>query len=329
MNGSRVLIVTALLATGAGLLGVPRVLLREPAAILRIGTDVWPGYEPLYLAGDLGLYASLPVRMVECPSASAVIRAYRNDALEVAALTMDEVLLLMERGERPHIVLVLDVSQGGDAIIGSAQVRDLHELRGRRVGVESTAAGALVLARALEIAGISRSEIQVVPLEAGEHEQAVLDGRVDAVVTTEPVRSNLMAHGGRVLFDSQQLPGEVVNVLVVREETLAQQRPALRILVEGWFRALDYLRLHGTHAAAKMASREGVSVEQFLRSLEGLRIPDLAENRRLLGEGEGSIRTLMRRLSSVMVARKLLTQPVDAAKLIDPSLLPQRPTPKQ
>ena len=72
---------------------------RKPAAYespILLGTNVWPGYEPLYLARSLGYWDDSSVKLVEYSSASQVIRAFRNDAIHIAALTLDEVLLLKE-----------------------------------------------------------------------------------------------------------------------------------------------------------------------------------------------------------------------------------------
>ncbi len=77
----------------------------EPAPPLRIGTNVWSGYEPLYLARELGYLDPRSVHLVEYPSASEVIRAFRNQAIEAAALTFDEVLLLTQDGFEPRVVL--------------------------------------------------------------------------------------------------------------------------------------------------------------------------------------------------------------------------------
>lgn len=68
--------------------------LTHAGQVLRLGTNVWPGYEPLYLAAEHEAWPSrFNVRMVEYPSATEVLRAFRNRALEAAALTLDEVLL--------------------------------------------------------------------------------------------------------------------------------------------------------------------------------------------------------------------------------------------
>ena len=66
---------------------------RDPAPPLRIGTNVWTGSEPLYLARDLGYLDPRTVQLVEYPSASEVLRAFRNQAIDGAVISLDEVLV--------------------------------------------------------------------------------------------------------------------------------------------------------------------------------------------------------------------------------------------
>jgi len=84
-----------------------------PEKPIRIGTNVWPGYEPLYLARDIGLYDKAKVQLVEYPSASGVIRALKSRSIEAAALTLDEVLVLLQHKIPVRVVLVMDISVGG------------------------------------------------------------------------------------------------------------------------------------------------------------------------------------------------------------------------
>ncbi|MCW9015004.1 MAG: ABC transporter substrate-binding protein [Gammaproteobacteria bacterium] len=127
----------------------------ENRTALRIGTNVWPGYEPLYLARHLGYLEGQNIRLVEYSSASQVIRSYRNDLIDAAAMTLDEALLLLDQGYHPKVVLVMDVSDGADVIIGKPDIREFKDLINKKVGVENTALGAFFLARALEKHGMT------------------------------------------------------------------------------------------------------------------------------------------------------------------------------
>jgi NitT/TauT family transport system substrate-binding protein len=294
----------------------------EPPAPLRLGTNVWPGYEPLYLARELGHLPDPPIRLVEYGSATQVIAAFRNGVIDAAALTLDEVLLLAQDGHRPCIVAVLDFSAGADAIVARPGVKTLAELRGRRIGVENGALGAYLLTRALQHGGVPRTAVEVLPLTVDEHERAYREGRVDALVTFEPARRRLLALGARVLFDSRRLPGEIMDVLVVRRDYLDAHPQQARLLVDGWLRALATLRADPRAAAQRMAPRTGLTPQELLDGLAGLRLPDLAENHRLLAGPAPAARAAGERLVQVMLEQRLLHNPVEIERLLDPRLLP-------
>lgn len=288
---------------------------------LRVGCNIWPGYESLFLARDLGYYDHSSIQLLDYPSATEVSRALRNGDLEVAALTLDETLSLAETNPDIRVVLITDVSNGGDAIVTQPYIKTLTDLKGQRVGVESNALGAFVIARALEQVGLSTSDLQIVSLGISEHEYAFEQGTVDAVVTFEPVRSNLLNQGANLVFDSTQIPGEIVDVLVVPEHVIKNQKSALEKLIQGWFLALDYLDENPQDAAQRMAPREGVSPEQFLASLELLHIPDLQENQELLSKTDTQLLQATQKLSALMIEKGLLNQEIDIENLLSDSLV--------
>lgn len=290
---------------------------QEPQTPLRIGTNVWPGYEPLYLARDQGYYPPESVRLVEYTSASEVIRAFRNGAIDAATLTLDEVLLLAETAPDVSIVLVLDVSHGADVILAQPALSGLRDLKGKRVGVEATALGAYLLTRALQTVDLIPADVQTISLEVFEHERAFKEGRVDAVVTFEPVRTKLLAAGARQVFDSSRLPGEIVDVLVVRRASSAKQGAQIAQLMHGWFMALDFIRKDPQRTASLMAPREHLSADDFRQALQGLRLPGIAEDRAMLAGPTPSLIPTIQQLSRVMQANRLIKRPSEVNGLLD------------
>jgi NitT/TauT family transport system substrate-binding protein len=283
----------------------------------------WPGYEPLLLARDLHYYGQdNPVQVVEFTSASESIRSFRNGAIEVASLTLDEVLTLAQYESDLCVVLVMDVSQGADVILGRPGMTDLHDLQGRRVGVESTALGAYVLARALEISGMTLKDVQVSPVLLPEHERAFLEGTVDAVVTFEPVKTRLMAAGAVKLFDSTRIPGEIVDVLVVRRPYLRAHADQVEALIRGWFRAVHQIQKEPKDSAKRISGYLKVQPDEFLSSLKKLPLPSLEENRRLLSkDGRHSLYPTAKRLARTMREYHLLSTDVDLETLLEPKPL--------
>lgn len=287
----------------------------EAGATLRLGTNVWPGYEPLFLARKLGYWQDEQVRLVEYPSATEVLRAFRNRSLEAASLTLDEVLRLCEDGIPVRIVLVHDISAGADVILARPDIAGMAALRGRRVAVESSALGAFMLTRALERNGLRLDDITFSSVDVNGHEKAYLSGAADAVVTFEPVRTRLLNAGAREIFSSRELPGEIVDVLVVHEGFLREHPERVRRLVDGWFRALDTLRDDPASAAHVFSERLKTTPDEVLASFQGLQLPTRAENLALLNGDTAGLRAAADRLSRVMTEHGLLRAPIDARGL--------------
>lgn len=295
-----------------------------PPPPLRVGTNSWPGYEPLYLARSLDYYPDGTVQLINLPSTTEVTRAYRNGDLDVVAVTLDELLQLANTRPGMRAILVTNISAGGDAILGRAPATGLQDLRGKRIGVEASALGAYFLTRALQLADLAVSDVQVVPLSIAEQESAFRSGSIDAVVTFDPVRSKLLQAGAVSLFDSRQLPGEIVDVLAVDGALLTERRADLEGLLQGWFKAVDYLKQRPNEATNLMAPRLGLSPEDLRQSYQLIDIPLASESYSLLDpRGDRSLALTLGRLGRLMVARQLLpVMPTDPTTLLDPQALP-------
>ncbi|HZI16699.1 MAG TPA: ABC transporter substrate-binding protein [Myxococcus sp.] len=274
------LLVALLVATS--LLLLPGCV-REAPEPLRVGTVLWPGHEPLFLARQLGYLDERKVRLVEYSSLTEEVRAFRNGAVQAVGVTLDMALQLEQHGFHPKVVLVLDASMGGDAVVARPELRTLGDLRGRRVAVEDSGVSLFVLSRALEHAGLKPTDLDVVHLPVDEHMRALQERQVDAVVTFEPYASRLLEEGARRLFDSTQIPGEVLDVLVTTGETTARNPEALRHLSQAWFKALAYLEAHPDEALSRMSPRLQTTDAELARSMKGMRLIGLEENRALLG----------------------------------------------
>jgi NitT/TauT family transport system substrate-binding protein len=275
---------------------------------LRIGTNLWLGYEPLYLAQDSGKLGP-KVNLIEYPSASQVMQAFRDGQIDAAALTLDEVLLLADAGFEPKIVLAMDVSDGADAIISRPEFKTLRDLKGHRIGVERSALGAYMLHRALGLSGMSPEDIIPVNLQIQQHQAAYHTRQVDAVVTFEPVRSSLIAAGGTELFDSSMIPNEIVDVLVVNKNYLPQHSDVVNSLIEVWFQTLDKINQNPMAAAEAMSTHLKQGPRSVLKALGGLHFPDRSENARLVNPKDGQQPTLQKsaqRLANTMRAEGLL-----------------------
>lgn len=298
---------------------------RQPETALRIGTNVWIGSEPLYLSRELGRLDPAAVQLVEYPSASEVLRAFRNQAIDGMVISLDELFGLAADGLQPRIILVVDVSHGADVVVGRRGMRTMRDLKGKSVAVESSALGAFVLSRALAINGMQAGDVNVVHLESNEQPSAFAKGDVDGAVTFDPYRAQFLRAGANTLFDSTQIPGEIVDLLAVRANVIDEDPKALRALLTGWFDAIDYMKREPKDAARRMGIRQQTTGEQFLEAERGLHVPSVEENLRMLGGPEPELAVTGRRLMALMLDAKLLRSGVEIERLLAPGPLADLP----
>ena len=284
---------------------------------LKVGTNPWAGSEPLYLARELGLYPSQPVHLVEFTSARQLARAFRNGVIDAAAVPLIEVLRFEHLGQHPRVVLVLDSSHGADCLLARPEVESLAALKGKRVAHADLPSTHYMLARLTESAGLSPDDVHEVVLPAEAQENALRKGKVDAVLTSAPACARLAGEGAHPLFDSSRIPGELVDVIIVREEYLESHPRQVDSLIQGWFAALAHYRTHPEQDARRMAPRLGLDEEHFQKTLLGMRLADENEQRvHFMGEAP-RLRATVERLGAMMLRAQSLSAPPDVEGLLD------------
>jgi len=308
--------------------GVSGCVAREPG--LRIATNQWLGYELLHLSRDIPAAGKQTnggsVHLVELLSNSDSLQALAAGTVDGAGLTLDEAISARAAGLDLKIVLVFDISTGADVLLARPEVAELATLKGKRIGVEQTGVGALMLDAVMRRAGLNAGDIQIVNLTADQHLAAYRDHKIDALVTFEPIVSQIAAIGGRRLFDSSTIPGAIVDVLAISTAALAANPITTRVMLTRYFAALEHLRRDPADAARRMAPRLGLSPEDVLAGYAGLEIPDLAENRRLLVGSPAQLEVSAASLAALMLRQKLLAREVKVAHFIDASHLPEAET---
>jgi NitT/TauT family transport system substrate-binding protein len=278
----------------------------EPAEPLRIGAQVFPGYEFVFLARALGLLPQEQVRLIDTPTASASIRALATGALDGACLTLDEVLTARERGIPLTVVAVVDVSVGADAVLALPGIANPAALRGRRLAVEQTAVGAVMLDAVLKRAGLKVTDVTVRQVAMDNQEAEYLAGRVDAVITYEPVKSRLLRQGASAIYSSAEIAGRIVDVIAIRQELLKPRAEAVRALVQAHFRALDRYVAEPRQHAQSLGQRMHLNSEEVSTAYLGLDLPDLARNKTWFDNDAAYLSRQAAELEAVMRSAGLL-----------------------
>ncbi|MDX1294782.1 MAG: ABC transporter substrate-binding protein [Sulfurimonadaceae bacterium] len=276
-----------------------------------IGTNNWPGYEPLHLAEERG-YFQKPVMVNTYKSATEVLNLFRTGKLHLAAITLDEAVMLRDQGYEPVVIAILDISDGADVIMAGPGIKTLADLRGKTIGVENSALGSYILARALEIGGLTLQDVNVFPVGHNRHEEVFTKNVVDAVITFEPVRSALVKKGANEIFTSKEMPGEIVDVLVIKRGYFEQT--IIDDLLQGWSRSTSAINDREADAVKRTAQRLQQTPGEFIASLDGLKIPTLDESNMMLTDG--TMEKTLEKIQKVMLEKGLIKEEFDVKTML-------------
>ena len=287
-----------------------------PERPLRFGSTLWPGYEPPFIINDFNPEAAETLTPIQFLSATEVIQAFRNGSLDVVGLTLDETITLQAMGADVTVILIADISNGGDVILARPGITSIKELTGKKVAVETTALGAFILTRALEKNGMDSQEILPVLTTSMRMVSTYTDGEVDAVVTYEPHRTKLLRLGAKEVFTSKDMPGEIIDVVVV-DRTLIEKRPEdLKKFVDLWLEGVAIINT-SKQADELIASRHRLSAEEVRSSYQGLILPDRAANKDFFKDDAVKITALTKRLEKVLSENKLIQPDIKTDQLFD------------
>ena len=249
----------------------------EPKPPLRVGINAWPGYEFLFLAQEKGFYRDegVDVRILGFNSLSDARRAYERGQIDGFGTTVIEVLQAREFSKRsPQVVQIVNASDGADMVITQTAIKNAASLRGKRVGVELGSLGVYILARCLDKHGLMLGDVTAISSDQMSMEKDFLDGHIDAIVTYPPASIKLLnSQKAHPFFTTAEIPGEVVDVIAIEEEVTRARSGDLAKLIRAFHRAVDYSKQNPGDAYKIMATREGLTPEEFAAALkDGIRL---------------------------------------------------------
>ena len=292
---------------------------------LALGLHPWPGYESFHLAET---FEWLPpeVSLVDTRNSTATQAGLKAGTLDAGCLTLDEVLLLRAGGLPLTVIALLNESVGADVVLARPEIGRLADLAGKRIAVETSAVGRVLLIKLLQAAGLERTALTVVDLPPDQQIAAWQANEIDAAICYEPVASRIEKLGGVRLFDSRQLPGIIFDVLAVRRDRIDKRRQTLKALVAAHFRAVDHLVQSREDAFRRIGAWRQQSFADVTKSFAGIALPNAAGNRRMLSAGDALARAALD-LADIMRADGLLpaTPAQGGADLVDASFLPELP----
>ncbi|MBB2494783.1 putative urea ABC transporter substrate-binding protein [Aquipseudomonas ullengensis] len=167
---------------------------------------------------------------------------------------MDALTIPAAGGVDSTALIVGDFSNGNDGIVIKGEKKTLGDLKGLDVNLVELSVSHYLLARGLERAGLAEKDLKVVNTSDADMVAAFATDDVQAVATWNPLLAEIEATPKVTkVFDSSQIPGEIIDLMVVNSDTL-KDNPALgKALTGAWY---EIMATMSADSAAGKAARE-------------------------------------------------------------------------
>ncbi len=196
------------------------------------------------------------------------INQYTAGAYDAVTITnMDALSIPAAGGVDTTAVIVGDFSNGNDAVILKGKDK-LDAIKGQNVNLVEFSVSHYLLARALESIGAEEKDLKVINTSDADMAAAYSTPDVTAVVTWKPIVSTILeSPDANLVFDSSQIPGEIIDLLVANTEVLKDNPKFGKALAGIWYETMQVMQ---SDAAAKesMAKASGTDVAGFDAMLE-------------------------------------------------------------
>jgi NitT/TauT family transport system substrate-binding protein len=240
----------------------------------RVAWSHYTGWEPWAYAQQAGILKKwadkykIQIELTLVNDYVESINLYTGGKFDACAMTnMDALTIPAVGGVDSTVLIVGDFSNGNDGIV-LKNGKDVKALKGRSVKLVEYTVSHYMLARALEMNGLTEKDIKVVNTSDADIAAVFTsDPNAAAVTWNPPLQQVRNAKGATMVFDSSKIPGEIMDLLVVKTKAPDSLK---RALTGAWYEVMKVMsdKGKGTNDAIEyMAKFSSATVPEFKAQL--------------------------------------------------------------
>lgn len=235
--------------------------LAEKKTDFKVAWSIYVGWMPWDYDADSGIVKkwadkyAIKIEVTQFNDYVESMNQYTAGAFDAVTLTnMDGLSIPAAGGVDTTAVIVGDFSAGNDAVFLKGPGK-LEDIKGRPVNLVQLSVSDYLLARALETVGMSEKDVKVVNTADPDMVGAFQTADVTAMVTWNPMVSEIAKlPDATKVFDSAQIPGEIIDLMVANTATLTDNPDFGKALAGIWYETMALMTADTPESAAARAA---------------------------------------------------------------------------
>jgi NitT/TauT family transport system substrate-binding protein len=196
------------------------------------------------------------------------INQYTAGTFDACAMTNMDMLTIPAAGGVDSTALIVgDFSNGNDGVVLKGKGKTLGDIKGQKVNLVELSVSHYLLARALNSVGLRERDLKVINTSDADIVAAFSAPATTAVVTWKPQLSAVLSQpNAQLVFDSSKIPGEILDLMVVKTDVLNANPKFAKALVGAWYETLAVMFKNDAGARAAqtaMATASGTDLAGF------------------------------------------------------------------
>ena len=241
----------------------------------RVAWSIYVGWMPWGYLQDSGIMEKwadkygIDVEIVQINDYIESINQYTAGQFDgVSATNMDTLSIPSGGGVDTSALIVGDYSNGNDAVILKGE-GDLSALAGKPVNLVELSVSHYLLARGLDTVGLSEADLAgVTNTSDADMIAAYATDDVEAVVTWNPLVSEILEDPSATsVFDSSDIPGEIIDLMVVNTETLEANPDFGKAMAGAWYEVMSLMAAGDEDVLTAMAEASGTDLAGYKAQL--------------------------------------------------------------
>lgn len=239
----------------------------------KVAWSIYVGWMPWGYAADSGIVQKwadkfgLTIEVTQFNDYVESLNQYTAGAYDAVTVTnMDALSIPSAGGVDTTAVIVGDFSAGNDAVFLKG-AGGLADLKGKRVNLVEFSVSHYLLARGLDTVRLSEADVTVVNTADPDMVGAFQTADVEAMVTWNPMVAEIeKLPDATKVFDSAQIPGEIIDMMVASTASLTENPDFGRALAGIWYETMTLMVAdtpEGAAARAAMGAASGTDQAGF------------------------------------------------------------------
>lgn len=241
------------------------------------------------------------VELVEFAQYSDVIQALDSGSVDASIMGITEAVTPIANGLDLDIVLMTDYSAGMDGIVAAPGINSVKGLKGKTVATNIGTMNHMLLLTALEQAGLSESDVNITNMSEGDATAALVGGSIDAASIFDPQMSKAAKEsGGKVIFSSKDLPGELSDVLIIKDSIVKDRADEVQGIVDAWYQVQDKYNKDSDSVVDLISPKAELTNDEFYSLLDGIDIATKDYNKEVFANNGEKMTSLVTKVANFL-----------------------------